>query len=206
MEAAIASFARHGFEGTTTAAVARSAGVTQPLVHRHFQSKQGLWEAAMERVFDGAQFFENTLTDASPLQTVQHALRRFVITCAENTVMHQIVVREANVDSERLAHLVENYLGTQYADAVANLRAAQSAGLMAKRISPELLVFLAVGAGSHLFSIGALAERAFGVDVRAPETREAFADLVVDVITRGVLVEDASPPPAARKGRSRKSS
>src|SRR5947208_3696369 len=39
LAAAIRSFSEVGYEGTTTAGLARDAGVTQPLVHHHFGSK-----------------------------------------------------------------------------------------------------------------------------------------------------------------------
>ncbi len=50
LEAALAEFAERGFDGATTAAVARGSGVTQPLVHYYFGTKEGLWRAAMEHL------------------------------------------------------------------------------------------------------------------------------------------------------------
>ena len=37
---AIRSFSEQGYEGTTTAGIAREVGVTQPLVHHHFGSRR----------------------------------------------------------------------------------------------------------------------------------------------------------------------
>src|SRR5687767_1630110 len=48
---AIEEFAARGYEGATTAGIARRANVTQPLVHHHFGSKLGLYEAAIDKVF-----------------------------------------------------------------------------------------------------------------------------------------------------------
>ena len=45
LRAALEEFAIRGFDGTTTAAIARQAGVTQPLVHYHFTTKVALWQA-----------------------------------------------------------------------------------------------------------------------------------------------------------------
>src|SRR3990167_6869881 len=39
LEASLYEFADHGYEGATTASVARRVGVTQPLIHYHFGSK-----------------------------------------------------------------------------------------------------------------------------------------------------------------------
>ncbi|MFI5888044.1 TetR family transcriptional regulator [Streptomyces sp. NPDC051554] len=51
-EAALELFAEHGFEATSTRAVAAAAGLSPALVTRHFGSKQGLREAVDEYVLD----------------------------------------------------------------------------------------------------------------------------------------------------------
>ena len=48
---AIRCFSEQGYEGTPTAGIAREVGVTQPLVHHHFGSKEALWRESMDRLF-----------------------------------------------------------------------------------------------------------------------------------------------------------
>jgi AcrR family transcriptional regulator len=43
-------FARTGYEATTTAAIAQAAGVTEPILYRHFKSKQELFVAIVRDV------------------------------------------------------------------------------------------------------------------------------------------------------------
>ncbi|MBF9070010.1 TetR/AcrR family transcriptional regulator [Streptacidiphilus fuscans] len=50
--AATEEFGRHGYEGTTVAAVAARVGVTKPLLHQYFGSKQDLYLACLEPVGD----------------------------------------------------------------------------------------------------------------------------------------------------------
>lgn len=50
LEAAARLFARGGSEGMTTAALARAAGVAQPILYRHFPSKERLTDALIEDV------------------------------------------------------------------------------------------------------------------------------------------------------------
>src|SRR5512134_3728154 len=50
LHVALEEFAANGFEGTSMAHIARRAGVTQPLVHYHFESKDALWRAAVDNV------------------------------------------------------------------------------------------------------------------------------------------------------------
>jgi AcrR family transcriptional regulator len=47
-------FSIHGFGGTSTRDVASAAGVTAPAIYRHFGSKKGLFEAAVEEPLHAA--------------------------------------------------------------------------------------------------------------------------------------------------------
>jgi AcrR family transcriptional regulator len=50
IEVATKLFARNGYEATTTAAIALAAGVTEPILYRHFKSKQELFVAIVQAV------------------------------------------------------------------------------------------------------------------------------------------------------------
>src|SRR5690348_14052005 len=45
-------FAERSFDGATTREIAARAGVTQPLLNYHFRSKDELWRAAVDSLFD----------------------------------------------------------------------------------------------------------------------------------------------------------
>ncbi|WP_455361469.1 TetR/AcrR family transcriptional regulator [Streptomyces sp. SYSU K21746] len=52
LAAATEEFGRHGYEATTLAAIATRIGVTKPLVHQYFGSKQDLYLACLNPVGD----------------------------------------------------------------------------------------------------------------------------------------------------------
>ncbi|MFF8835749.1 TetR/AcrR family transcriptional regulator [Streptomyces sp. NPDC015130] len=52
LAAATEEFGRHGYEATTVAAIAVRVGVTKPLLHQYFGSKQGLYLACLEPIGD----------------------------------------------------------------------------------------------------------------------------------------------------------
>ncbi|MGW0766624.1 TetR/AcrR family transcriptional regulator [Streptomyces sp. NPDC002676] len=52
LAAATEEFGRHGYEATTVAAIATRVGVTKPLVHQYFGSKQDLYLACLDPVGD----------------------------------------------------------------------------------------------------------------------------------------------------------
>jgi AcrR family transcriptional regulator len=51
LAAAVEEFARAGFHGASTDAIARSAGISQPYLFRLFGSKKGLYVAVVRRCF-----------------------------------------------------------------------------------------------------------------------------------------------------------
>src|SRR4030095_5227477 len=52
IEVATKLFAKWGYEATTTAAIAEAAGVTEPILYRHFKSKQELFVAIVREMSD----------------------------------------------------------------------------------------------------------------------------------------------------------
>ena len=52
IETAIRLFTDGSYRGTTTAEIARAAGVSEPILYRHFASKRDLYLAALEHVWE----------------------------------------------------------------------------------------------------------------------------------------------------------
>jgi AcrR family transcriptional regulator len=55
VETAIELFSRGSYRGTTTAEIARAAGVSEPILYRHFSSKRDLYLAALDHVWSTAK-------------------------------------------------------------------------------------------------------------------------------------------------------
>ena len=55
VETAIRVFSEGSYRGTTTAEIARAAGVSEPILYRHFASKRDLYLAALEHVWAQAR-------------------------------------------------------------------------------------------------------------------------------------------------------
>jgi len=191
LSVAIRSFAERGYEGTTTAGIARDAGVTQPLVHHHFGSKEGLWRAAMDALFANVPPVALVPADASlpkRLLAVAEQVVRFV---AANPELTRVMAREGAVPSPRLTYLIERYLREPFRQVVDAVRAGQRAGLMAPDVRPDLLPFLVLGAASHLFDVGALARQTLGIDTSAARTREDLVVLVRALLEHGLFQQTA---------------
>jgi AcrR family transcriptional regulator len=65
VETAIRLFTDGSYRGTTTAEIARAAGVSEPILYRHFASKRDLYLAALEHVWAKTrEAWERTLEEA----------------------------------------------------------------------------------------------------------------------------------------------
>ena len=187
LSAAIRAFSEVGYAGTTTAGIARDAGVTQPLVHHHFGSKDGLWRAAMDVVFSNVRHLATIPEGSSPERGLMELLERFVRFVAAHPEATRIVAREGAAPSARLDYLLKHYLREPFREVVDLIRAGQGAGIVQPEIRPELTLFLILGAGSHLFDVSALAQRSQGIDTTAAWTCEAFVSTMRTVLADGLL-------------------
>lgn len=72
IKAAVAEFSRRGFEGARVDEIARLAGVNKQLVYHYFESKQGLYLAALELVYAEIREKEQrlTLADLEPVEAM----------------------------------------------------------------------------------------------------------------------------------------
>jgi TetR/AcrR family transcriptional regulator len=184
---AIEAFAAHGFEGTSTANIARQCGVTQPLVHYHFASKENLWREAVDLLFSEvrAAFGQVPPEDAdkSPRDVLRAFMRRFVHQCAHRPEIAQIVLREGTHRNPRFDWLVERHLSPLIAG-VSELFTASLPRDTTTVMPPLHIVFVAMGGANLLFSAPAFFEALAGRSPTEASIVEAHADAMVAVLDR----------------------
>ncbi len=66
VETAVKLFTEGSYRGTTTAEIARAAGVSEPILYRHFDSKRDLYIAAMDHVWSKAKALWEQVLLGSP--------------------------------------------------------------------------------------------------------------------------------------------
>lgn len=190
LQAALREFADHGFPGATTAGIARRAGVTQPLVHHHFGSKQGLWEAVVASLF---QDLEDAL--AAALREVEgadrrtrlaHLLRALVRFSGRRPELSRLIRTESSAGGAPFDTLYTRWLSRMTDLFRRELTGGMEDGTL-RRVEVGLAYFVIVGASTHPFAEPETARRAFGLEMRDEATVERYADFVVDVVFRGLL-------------------
>jgi len=66
IETAIRVFSDGSYRGTTTAEIARAAGVSEPILYRHFASKRELYLAALDHVWETARARWTEVLEGAP--------------------------------------------------------------------------------------------------------------------------------------------
>jgi len=195
LDASLVEFAKHGYEGATTASVARRIGVTQPLIHYHFGSKEALWRAAVELAFSQMtgllEGMDEESDHADPRERMREIARRFVRFSAKHPEVSRLIIAESAVPGPRLEWMTDKHLRPLIRRVEQNFRAGRDAGIV-KDLSLESLIFVFLGALPHFFDGAPLIGLLWGIDPTDPEHVEAYADTLVEVLTSGVLVPAAA--------------
>ncbi|MFT4571209.1 MAG: TetR/AcrR family transcriptional regulator [Hyphomicrobiaceae bacterium] len=195
LEAALTEFAENGYEGATTASVARRVSVTQPLIHYHFGSKEALWRASIELAFSRMQTVlqgvEEDMQLVNEVDAIRVMARRFVYFNSKYPEIGRMIISEAAVRSARLEWLVEQHLRPVFQDVEALFLAAQATGRVKKLpIASVVLAFL--GAVPHFFDGAPLINLVWGIDPMSPEHVEGHAETLVEIFSTGLLVASES--------------
>ncbi len=189
LRVALRVFAARGYRGATTAAIAREAGVAQPLVHHHFGSKDGLWHAVLAEVFEDLR--ETLRAAAPPVEgpateaRIRGLLGAFIAFVGRRPELSQLIRTESSASSPQYEHLYTTWLADMVAFFHSELAAAVAAGIL-RPMPPELVYSFMVGACSQPFSEAETLRRAFGVDVARPAFVESYRDLVIDALLDGM--------------------
>ena len=77
LETAARVFVEGSYRGTTTAEIARAAGISEPIIYRHFASKRDLYIATLDHVWENARAgWVQALTEASDDAEIRRYLKR----------------------------------------------------------------------------------------------------------------------------------
>jgi TetR/AcrR family transcriptional regulator len=114
LRAAIAEFSAHGFSGARTEAIAESAGANKALLYYYFQSKKGLYEAAIQEV--SGKVVEDALAALDPvyspgerlLRTALNHFDRILSQREFQSLLQQEMVRFQKEDSSSIPHFFQS--------------------------------------------------------------------------------------------------
>jgi TetR/AcrR family transcriptional regulator len=183
--AAVDLFSERSFEGATTREIAARAGVTQPLLHYHFNSKDELWRAAIDDLFgslrDALAARQDGLRGVDELTLARLLVREFIVFSARHPQVHRIITQECKSDGPRMDWLVERHVRPLFDVTVERFARLREQGLVPD-IPPEHLYYIVTGAGPTMFVLGPECRRLTGVDPTNADVIDAHADAVCGLL------------------------
>lgn len=187
-------FAQLGYARATTAELARAAGVTEPIIYRHFASKRELFIALIERTGeDTLREWEADLADAAD---AAERLRRLIgdnpmVKPGGRSAYRVILQAITEVDDAEIQAALEAHIKKLHAFLVREVERAQADGKVTTRISAELIGWLLVHLGLGYGVLSAWGVEGHGRDASGVHVQDIVARLLVRARTPGEPPHDA---------------
>ena len=191
LDAALEAFGALGYDAMSVRELTRQLGVSHNLVHHYFRSKAELWRAAIDHAFGTvsaalAEAFRAAPTADDVLAALRQAMVIFLTVTARFPANGHIVVREGALDSERLDYLFTRHVAPNLEPWRLLLVRAQREGKVRADLDIRALFFLLTDGGAGPYTSQAMARRIGGPDPLRPAAIRAHAELVSDVLLRGI--------------------
>jgi len=186
LKAAAEAFGRDGYDGVTLDTIAGAAGVTKPILYRHYESKEALYLALLERHREDMPSFVSGLPPDLPLrELVNNILNIWFGYAEENAFSWRMLFR----DSGGTAAIRESR-AQMYADARAVLAGFLEAH-PAFDVASEAIEPTAEAIRGALSSLVLLGQEQPAVD------REELVEVGTQLIVGLAVNPDATLPPAS---------
>ena len=151
LESAGVQFGERGYAHTSLDDIAAAAGVTKPILYRHFDSKKALYLALLERHRDDLpRFFERVPADLSFDERVRAILEIWFDYVTEHGYAWRMLFRDAGGDEEIRAFRRANY--DRAREVLAGFIRGQK-GVPKREVEPLAEFLRAGGAGLALWSL-----------------------------------------------------
>lgn len=185
--AALALFAQSGYERTTVRAIAGRAEVSPALVLHHFGSKDGLRAACDEHLLDVMR----TRKTATFTGLSMPSLAAYLQASPEMRPLFDYLARVLADGGELAASLFERMTH----DVQAYLAAGEDAGTVRTAADPaaRAAVSTAMALGIVIFE-RRIAQRLGGSTLVDPDVLRRYVDVVVDLVTHGIVTRPLLPP------------
>lgn len=177
-------FLTRGFGTASLSDIAGAASVTKSLIHHHFGSKKGLWEAVKERRFiPYAERQLEMMRSPASAELVRTSFDAFFDYLEHNPELVRILawVFLEGEDEEACAPLDKQLMTA----GAAKFREGQEAGILRKDLDPRLVLFVFVGLVQHWFQDQAHFRRSFDIPENA-NLDDAYRRAALDIFLHGV--------------------
>jgi len=150
LEVASRLFAERGFAGTTTSQLAREAGVTEPIIYRHFASKRDLFIALIDRTgHETIRLWEEQLVGAkSPADRLRRLIGANPMVLDRGRGAYRVIVQAmTEIDDAKILEAIDRHMTALHEFVTKQVAEGQRAGVVAIRFSPAIIGWMLLHLG-----------------------------------------------------------
>lgn len=182
LDTAAELFAERGYARATTAELAKAAGVTEPIIYRHFASKKDLFVALIERT--GQQTLDRWAAElesaADPAQRLALLIGDNPMVSAQGRAGYRVLLQAmSEVDDPHIHDALDAHIHAVHAFLAKELTVAQNAHKVTRRFSPELIAWMMIHMGMGYGVLSAMGVKGHGVDASGGHVQEVLRRVMV---------------------------
>ena len=175
-------FSVKGYAGATTAQIAKVAGITEPIIYRHFKSKRDLFVALIERT--GRQTLDQWERD---LEGVDDPGARLTKIIDENPMVsesgrkgYRVLLQSISEVEDPLIHkAVSDHMTRLHAFIVREIERAQEAHKVTNRFSAGVIAWVLVNVGMGYGVLSAMGVPGHGFDASGVHVKDVMGRILV---------------------------
>jgi TetR/AcrR family transcriptional regulator len=194
LAAAVRQFSANGLAGARTEQIAEEAGVNKALLYYYFKSKEDLYAAALEFVFEEVRTASLALLEARAsagerfLQIVLSSFDRSYSHPALQSLMHQEMVRLHRGEEHRMARMAEKFFRPMWDRLEEVLREGIASGELI-RVDPAQMRYAALGANLFYFLSAPLTRLAFGTEPLERGELELRRKAAIEFLGQAIFID-----------------
>lgn len=182
LDTAVTLFAQKGYAGATTSELAKAAGVTEPIIYRHFTSKKDLFIAAIDRTSELV-----TETWSRQLRTARdpaHRLRRMIganpMVSDRGRGFYRVIIQAMmEIQEPDILAAIQRHISALHTFVAQEVARAQDEGHVSKFYSPEITAWTLLHLGLGYGIIAPLAIANHAEDDRGVRVRDVIERLML---------------------------
>ena len=181
LDCALSLFARVGYARATTSQLARAAGVTEPIIYRHFASKRDLFVALIQRTAKRTlQNWEERLENVKdPPERLRRILGDNPMTHGGSEEYRVVLQAITEVDDEEVSRAVAKHFSDLHKFLTRELAFAQEHRKLGRVFSAELIAWILIDVGLGYGVLDALQVPKQGEDRQGVRVRDVMERLLV---------------------------
>ena len=197
LQTAAELFSRRGYARATTAELAKAAGVTEPIIYRHFASKRDLFIALIEEAGEETlAMWKRHLRGASdPAERLTRLLGDNPMVSDEGRDAYRVVLQAITVSDDPTIHkAIQKHFAAVHEFLTTEIERAQDSHSVTSRIDASLIGWLLIDIGLGYGVLSALGVQGHGISGQGQHVRDVVARILVGP------AKAAPSKPGARKG------